>query len=236
MKRLEKIIKDERNVGLDFIVHIQNKNELNDLIDVLTRCDFEIQLALEYSPDELKRWMEDIGRDYNYDTCFRIRNREDDKCVAHNPSVEHWRCFCNDIFEIRDGELEFNEGDYTLETARIEAKKIYEEIKDDKCESHSMKIFGFDRKMDENEIMQWLLTRFNEGTSSEKMQGIVKWFNNKLGYGFIFDGKGKEVFVHYSNIVSNKKFKKLYRKQKVDFDVRETEKGMQAVNVVTSKK
>ena len=103
MKRLEKIIKDERNVGLDFIVHIQNENELNDLINVLTRCNFEIQFALEYNPDELKRWMEDIGKDNNFDVCFRIRNREDDKCVAYNPSIEHWRCFCNDIFEIRDG-------------------------------------------------------------------------------------------------------------------------------------
>lgn len=107
MKRLEKIIKDERNVGLDFIVHIQNENELNDLINVLTRCNFEIQFALEYSSGELKRWMEDIGRDYNYDTCFRVRNREDDKCVAYNPSIEHWRCFCNDIFEICNGELDF---------------------------------------------------------------------------------------------------------------------------------
>ena len=70
MKRLEKIIKDERNVGLDFIVHIQNENELNDLINVLTRCNFEIQFALEYSPDELKRWIEDIGKDNNFDVCF----------------------------------------------------------------------------------------------------------------------------------------------------------------------
>ena len=117
MKRLEKIIQDERNVGLDFVVHIQNKDELDDLIEVLTKLEFEIQLSLKY--DNLKLWMEDIGKDDNYDTCFRIRNREDDKCVAYNPSIEHWRMFCNDIFEIRDGELEFNEGDYTLETVLI---------------------------------------------------------------------------------------------------------------------
>lgn len=162
MKRLEKIIKDERNVGLDFIVHIQNKNELNDLIDVLTRCDFKIQLALEYSPDELKCWMEDIGRDYNYDTCFRVRNREDDKCVAYNSSIEHWRCFCNDIFEIRDGELEFNEGDYTLDTAKIEAKKIYNEITDESYGIHAMELFEFDRKMSEEEIVGWLMNKSNQ--------------------------------------------------------------------------
>ena len=40
MKTLEKIIQDERNVGLDFIVHIQNKNELDDLIEVLTKFSY----------------------------------------------------------------------------------------------------------------------------------------------------------------------------------------------------
>ena len=47
MKRLEKIINDERNMGLNFIVHIQNKNELKDLIEVLTKLEFEIQLSLK---------------------------------------------------------------------------------------------------------------------------------------------------------------------------------------------
>lgn len=160
MKRLEKIIQDERNVGLDFVVHIQNKNELEDLIEVLTKLKFEIQLSLEY--DNLRKWMEDIGKDDNYDTCFRIRNREDDRCVAYNPSVEHWRMFCNDIFEIRNGELEFNEGDYTLETAKIEAKKIFKETEDKVYGSTNRDTFGFTKKMSENEIIQWLMTRFDE--------------------------------------------------------------------------
>lgn len=160
MKRLEKIIQDERNVGLDFVVHIQNKNELEDLIEVLTKLKFEIQPSLEY--DNLRKWMEDIGKDDNYDTCFRIRNREDDRCVAYNPSVEHWRMFCNDIFEIRNGELEFNEGDYTLETAKIEAKKIFKETEDKVYGSTNRDTFGFTKKMSENEIIQWLMTRFDE--------------------------------------------------------------------------
>lgn len=91
MKRLEKIIKDERNIGLDFIVHIQNKNELEDLIEVLKKLEFKIQLSLK--EQTLREWMEELSKEENYDTCFRIRNREDDKCVAYNPSVKHWRIF-----------------------------------------------------------------------------------------------------------------------------------------------
>lgn len=159
MKRLEKIIQDERNVGLDFVVHIQNKDELNDLIEVLTKLGFEIQLSLKY--DNLKLWMEDIGKDDNYDTCFRIRNRKDDKCVAYNPSIEHWRMFCNDIFEIRNGELGFNEGDYDLDSAKIEARKIFKETEDEVHGSVNRNTFGFTKKMSEEEIIKWLMKRFN---------------------------------------------------------------------------
>lgn len=230
MKRVEKIINDERNLGLDFIVHIQNKQELNDLIDVLIRNHFEIQLAIEYNPNELKRWMEDIGNDYNYDVCFRIRNREDDRCVAFNPSVEHWRMFYNDILEIRNGELEFNEGDYTLDAAKIETEKIWKEIQEDGgC---SLKIFEFENGITKEEVMQWVLRNSTNKNVTDKAQGVVKWFNNKLGYGFIIDNEGKEIFIHYSNIISDNKFKKLYKRQKVNFDIVETEKGTQAINTV----
>lgn len=70
----------------------------------------------------------------------------------------------------------------------------------------------------------------NNSTVSEN-KGKVKWFNNKLGYGFIKNDNEKDIFVHYSNIVSEKKFKKLYKGQKVQFNISETDRGMQAVNV-----
>ena len=35
------------------------------------------------------------------------------------------------------------------------------------------------------------------------MRGTVKWFNNQKGYGFISDGEGKDVFVHYSGIAGD---------------------------------
>lgn len=70
------------------------------------------------------------AKEDNYDTCFRIRNREDDKCVAYNPSIEHWRLYCNNIIEFEHGEIIFNEGKYTRLTAEIEAKKIINNIKE----------------------------------------------------------------------------------------------------------
>lgn len=105
MKRLEKIICDERNIGLDFVVHVQNKKELNDLIEVLTKLEFRIQLTFE--EQTLAGWMEEAAAEDNYDTCFRIRNRADDRCVTYNPSIGHWKAYCKDILEIRDGELVF---------------------------------------------------------------------------------------------------------------------------------
>ena len=61
--------------------------------------------------------------------------------------------------------------------------------------------------------------------------GKVKWFNTQNGYGFIRDENEQDAFVHYSNIVSERIFKNLYEGQTVEFDVVETEKGIQAVNV-----
>lgn len=62
------------------------------------------------------------------------------------------------------------------------------------------------------------------------MKGKVKWFNNKKGFGFITDESGKDIFVHYSGIVAEG-YKTLKAEQEVSFDVQETDKGAQAVNV-----
>lgn len=158
MIRLEKIINNRENEGLDFIIHIQNKEELNDLIIILERNDFKIQLSFDYKPNELKAWMQDICDEYGYDNCFRIRNRKGDRCIAFNPSIEHWRMFCNDILEIRSGELEFNEGEYTLDTAKIEAQKILREL----CDGSSVfEGIGFTKETKEKEIIDWLMSLNN---------------------------------------------------------------------------
>ena len=64
------------------------------------------------------------------------------------------------------------------------------------------------------------------------MNGKVKWFNNKKGYGFITNEDGKDVFIHYSGIDNENKFKKLKANDKVVFDVEIDERGLEkAINV-----
>lgn len=61
--------------------------------------------------------------------------------------------------------------------------------------------------------------------------GIVKWFNSNKGFGFLtVDNSEKDVFVHYTAIVSDG-FKDLVEGQKVKFEVLETERGPQAAKV-----
>lgn len=51
------------------------------------------------------------------------------------------------------------------------------------------------------------------------MTGTVKRFNSKRGYGFIQTEDGNEVFVHFTQIQSEKKYKTLKPEQKVTFEV-----------------
>ncbi|MEN9626957.1 MAG: hypothetical protein RJA10_183 [Pseudomonadota bacterium] len=61
--------------------------------------------------------------------------------------------------------------------------------------------------------------------------GIVKWFNEGKGFGFIApDDGGKDLFAHYSEIKTSG-FKTLAEAQRVEFDVTEGKKGPQASNI-----
>ncbi len=61
--------------------------------------------------------------------------------------------------------------------------------------------------------------------------GIVKWFNDAKGFGFITpDGGGEDLFAHFSAINSDG-FKSLKELQRVTFDVTDGPKGQQASNI-----
>jgi len=62
-------------------------------------------------------------------------------------------------------------------------------------------------------------------------QGVVKWFNDSKGFGFIEQDNGEDVFVHFSAIQGDG-FKSLAEGDQVTFEVQKGPKGLQAANVV----
>jgi len=63
------------------------------------------------------------------------------------------------------------------------------------------------------------------------MKGTVKWFNDSKGYGFIEQPDGEDVFVHFSAIEAEG-FRTLAEGEEVEFEVRDSDKGLQATSVV----
>ena len=61
-------------------------------------------------------------------------------------------------------------------------------------------------------------------------QGTVKWFNDAKGFGFINQEGGEDVFVHHTAIQMDG-FRSLKEGQRVEFDVVQGPKGLQAANV-----
>jgi CspA family cold shock protein len=66
---------------------------------------------------------------------------------------------------------------------------------------------------------------------SERLTGVVKWFNSQKGYGFIERDGGPDVFVHYSAIVGSG-YRNLVEGERVEFSIADGPKGPQASEVV----
>ena len=62
--------------------------------------------------------------------------------------------------------------------------------------------------------------------------GVVKGFDDGKGYGFITpEGGGKDLFAHHSEIKNNGGFRSLQENQRVEFEVKQGQKGLQAANI-----
>jgi CspA family cold shock protein len=64
-------------------------------------------------------------------------------------------------------------------------------------------------------------------------EGIVKWFDDRKGYGFIEQANGPDVFVHHSGI-NGSGFKSLNEGDNVTFEIEQGKKGPSAVNITVS--
>ncbi len=65
---------------------------------------------------------------------------------------------------------------------------------------------------------------------SDRVVGTVKWFNASKGYGFLEREGGPDVFVHYTAIEADG-YRSLQEGQKVEFDIEQGPKGLQAARV-----
>lgn len=65
---------------------------------------------------------------------------------------------------------------------------------------------------------------------SAREQGVVKWFNDSKGFGFIQRNSGEDIFVHF-RAIQGEGYRSLQDGQKVEFTVVEGQKGLQAEEV-----
>lgn len=67
-------------------------------------------------------------------------------------------------------------------------------------------------------------------SSNNIMRGVVKWFNDEKGFGFITNSLKEDIFIHYSAI-EGEGYKSLNESDEVEFELIITDKGFQAKNI-----
>lgn len=65
-------------------------------------------------------------------------------------------------------------------------------------------------------------------------KGTIKWFNNEKGYGFINGKANEDIFVHYTSIKTSG-YRTLSEGEEVEYQLIETNKGLQAIDVIPVK-
>ncbi len=148
-----------KNPGAEFVVHTQNKRELDALVAALEELGFEYAIPL----GTVSQMAESFASEDGYDGCWRV-SRE--RGVAYNPSVEHWKFFTNDIVEMRDGEIAFHDG-YTPEAAAVEESKLRHAFLEDEDREYNLRLFGLEN-CSAGEIERWLSDKFGGGREDIK--------------------------------------------------------------------
>lgn len=143
----------EKNKGVDFVVHVKTKEELDELITALEDLEFEYTVPFLGS---LREMADNFVADDGYDGCWRISEA---KGIAYNPSIEHWRFFTSDIVEVRNGEFLFHDSYSTIEEAQIEAEKLWKDFTDEEEAAIHLKLFGL-QDASREEILSWLKEKF----------------------------------------------------------------------------
>jgi CspA family cold shock protein len=72
-------------------------------------------------------------------------------------------------------------------------------------------------------------------SESSTLKGVVKWFNDAKGFGFIEHTSGRDVFVHYS-VIASEGFKTLKDGETVEYELKEGPEGLQAAKVLRTRK
>jgi len=116
-------------------------------------------------------------------------------------------------------------GDFNID---IEAKKISSNRSARNLIIRAAEKIAKSNLFNQNEVTE---RRIPTPHSGNMKPGIVKWFDADKGYGFISSAEGNDIFVHFSAI-QTEGYKTLAEGDQVEFDVKSSERGQQAANVV----